>query len=43
VFVNAAQGETLSSVLDTANPGEVEIARTISFKSGALYQIRFRP
>ena len=42
VFVNAAQGDTLSSVLDTPNPDEIEIARTIPFKSGALYQFRFR-
>jgi hypothetical protein len=42
VFVNAAQGDTLSGVLDTPNQDEIEIARTISFKSGALYQFRFR-
>jgi hypothetical protein len=42
VFVNAAQGDTLSSVLDSPNPDEIQIARTISFKAGALYQVRFR-
>jgi hypothetical protein len=42
VFVNAAQGDTLSSVLDSPNPDKIQIARTISFKAGALYQVRFR-